>query len=196
MAGVYIPLDRNNMPGRVTRRLRLECGERRRPGAIGPGRRRRLKADRAGPDHDPRCTVGWVGHATACQQATVTELFRNGSYSPIKGLSRTEKEAISGPKMMNTSDTTALSCGEPCIRSKIPGPSEPCPAARHAATGRSGAPAARPGPTRTEEPRLLDRQIPHMGLTCFLCKGGCTALLMEQLRIIVHACHESEFWGR
>jgi hypothetical protein len=32
--------------------------ERCRPGAIGTGRRRRLKADR--PDHDPRCTVGWV----------------------------------------------------------------------------------------------------------------------------------------
>jgi len=52
----------------------------------GPGR--------AGPRSKMYRWMG--GHATACQQTTVTELFRHGSYSPIKGLSRIKRVTISG----------------------------------------------------------------------------------------------------
>ena len=117
MAGVQTSLDRNNMPGRVTRRLRLECGER--PAGrdwTGSTAETQGGPGRAGPRSKMYRWMG--GHATACQQTTATEHFRNGSYSPIKGLSRIKRGAISGPILMNTSDTTALSCGEPCIRSE------------------------------------------------------------------------------
>ena len=62
MAGVCTPLDRDNVPGRVTRLLRMERGEGRGLGAVGPGRRRRLAADRAEPeslpDHDQDVQLG------------------------------------------------------------------------------------------------------------------------------------------
>ena len=61
-------LDRDNVPGRVTRLLRMEWEEGRWPGAVGPGRRRRLAADRAEPAHDPRCTVGGWSRLSAYRQ--------------------------------------------------------------------------------------------------------------------------------
>ena len=44
--------------------------------------------------------------------------------------------------------------------------------------------------------RVFDRLILCRGWTGFLWMDGCTALLEKQLRIIGHACHETEFWGR
>ena len=44
--------------------------------------------------------------------------------------------------------------------------------------------------------KLSDRLILCRGWTGFLWMDGCTALLEKQLRIIGHACHETEFWGR
>jgi hypothetical protein len=61
----------------------------------GPGHR-------AEPDNDPRCAVGgWsrsvVGH-DQCQQTTVTELFRNDSYSPFKERVESEGTRFQVPK--------------------------------------------------------------------------------------------------
>ena len=60
-------LDRDKMPGRVTRLLRMEWGEGHWPGAVGPGRRRRLAVDRAEPGHESQATIqdaaSEVGHA-------------------------------------------------------------------------------------------------------------------------------------
>ena len=67
-------LHRDKMPCRVTRLLRMEWEEGRWPGAAGPGRRRRLAADRAEPAHDPRCTVGGWSRLSANRQ-------RSRSYS-------------------------------------------------------------------------------------------------------------------
>ncbi len=51
-------LDRDNLLGSVTRLLRMERGEERGSGTVGPGKRRRLAAGWAEPDGDPRCTFG------------------------------------------------------------------------------------------------------------------------------------------
>ena len=77
MAGIYTPLnwDSDNLPGRFTRLRRMErregpCG--RGPGAVGPGGRQRLAADRAEPGRarDAPGPLG-VGNATSDGNGTI-----------------------------------------------------------------------------------------------------------------------------
>ena len=75
MAGIYSMLDRDNMPGRITR---LPCWSKERGagrGAVGSGRWQRITLDRADSEPEPRCTVGgWV--TIRGRPTTLTELFR------------------------------------------------------------------------------------------------------------------------
>ncbi len=98
-----------------------------------------------GPGDDPRFTVGRL-----VTQPRATD-NGNGTFPQRHVLSfiRIETDqaeiTISGPKIMNTSDTTALSCGEPCIRSKTNPFTQPlaCRPTRSPAR-----PPARPGAAR------------------------------------------------
>ena len=60
----YIQWTSREPAGGVMNRLR--CG--RSSDSVGPGRRRRLAADRAEPAHDPRCTVGGWSRFSANRQ--------------------------------------------------------------------------------------------------------------------------------
>jgi hypothetical protein len=71
---------KHNLPGRVTRLLRMERGEGRGLGSVGPGRRRRLAAGRAEPDHDQDVVLG-VRNVTFDGAGTIE--IATIRYSPI-----------------------------------------------------------------------------------------------------------------
>jgi hypothetical protein len=94
-----------------------EWSEKRGAGLVRLDRVEGGDSGRTGPGDDPRFTVGRL-----VTQPLATD-NSNGTFpqryvlSFIRIQTNQAEYTIFSPKMMNTSDTTALSCGEPCIRS-------------------------------------------------------------------------------